>query len=173
MLRLFPCQDSFEAEVAGSDREHGATCLSWSDCPFEHPKLAVGGFSKTACVWTYEESRWHRELSLDAHDEPVHDVAWAPSMGRSYHLIATTGRGNSFKIHTINRNSHGVLSYTSGSSETIPTPSAVWRVAWNLTGTVLVTSAEDGSISLWRRHFDGKWNNIQNLSSPEMHSQRR
>lgn len=74
------------------------TCLSWSDCPFEHPKLVVGGYSKSAAVWTFEESKWQKELILDQHGEAVHDVAWAPSMGRSYHLIATAGRGSSFKV---------------------------------------------------------------------------
>jgi nucleoporin SEH1 len=105
--------------------EHGATALSWSDCPFEAPKLVVGGYSRTAAVWTYEDSRWRKvskqdymssfpiivtpplspylaairqEFVLDAHGEAVHDVAWAPSMGRSYHLIATAGRGNYFKV---------------------------------------------------------------------------
>ena len=94
-------QDSFQAEItAGSDTisEHGATCLSWSDCPFEHPKIVVGGYSKAAAVWTFEDSRWQKELILDQHTEAVHDVAWAPSMGRSYHLIATAGRGLYFKV---------------------------------------------------------------------------
>lgn len=56
-------QDSFQAEVtAGTEAvsEHGATCLSWSDCPFEHPKIVVGGYSKSAAVWTLEDSRWQK-----------------------------------------------------------------------------------------------------------------
>ena len=62
------------------------------------------------------------------------------------------------------RNS-GILSYDAGSSETIETTSPVWRVAWNVTGTVLATSGEDGTLSLWRKNFAGKWNNVQNLPS--------
>jgi hypothetical protein len=58
-------QDSFQAEVMAAGREagaseHGATSLSWSDCPFEAPKLVVGGYSRTAAVWTYEDSRWRK-----------------------------------------------------------------------------------------------------------------
>jgi hypothetical protein len=43
--------------------------------------------------------------------------------------------------------------------------SAVWRVAWNATGTVVATSAEDGSLSLYRKNFAGEWVNVQNLPS--------
>ncbi len=63
----------------------------------------------------------------------------------------------------MSRNNGGSVSYAAGSSETIETPSSVWRVAWNVTGTVLAASGEDGTLSLWRRDFAGKWINIQNL----------
>ena len=68
------------------------------------------------------------------------------------------------KVHTLQRNA-GLISFAAGNTETIETPSPVWRIAWNVTGTVIAASAEDGSISLWRRNFAGKWNNIQNLPS--------
>lgn len=38
--------------------EHGLTCLAWSDCPFELPRLVVGGYSKVAVVWTCEGNKW-------------------------------------------------------------------------------------------------------------------
>jgi len=41
----------------------------------------------------------------------------------------------------------------------------IWRLSWNATGTVLATSAEDGSISLWRKNFAGTWVNVQNIPS--------
>jgi hypothetical protein len=44
-------------EAGDKDRshsEHGLTCISWNDCPFEPAKLAVGGYSKVARVYTLE-----------------------------------------------------------------------------------------------------------------------
>ena len=38
--------------------EHGLTCLAWSDCPFELPRLVVGGYSKIAVVWMCEGGKW-------------------------------------------------------------------------------------------------------------------
>ena len=35
---------------------------------------------------------WLPMLELMGHADRLHDVAWAPSIGRSYHLIATASR---------------------------------------------------------------------------------
>lgn len=95
--------------------EHGLTCLCWSDCVFERPRLAVGGFSRRAVVWIFDDTagstgKWREELELGSIVEQVsstsasassgviHDIAWAPAMGRSYHLIATASRELSFKV---------------------------------------------------------------------------
>jgi nucleoporin SEH1 len=101
-----------------------------------------------------------KELALEAQLQPIHDLAWAPAMGRSYHLIACASREMSFHIHTLRREEGGLVHQ---SSVRIPSPSEVWRVAWNSTGTVLATSAEDGTLSLWRRNFSEEWVNVQNL----------
>lgn len=39
-----------------------------------------------------------QECVLGEHLNPVHDIAWAPAMGRSYHLIATASRESTFKV---------------------------------------------------------------------------
>lgn len=69
------------------------------------------------------------------------------------------------QIHKLNRKEDGSLEYVSTQSVESTTKSNVWRVAWNATGTVLATSAEDGTLSLWRRDFAGAWINVQNLPS--------
>ena len=38
------------------------------------------------------------ELGTPEDTGVIHDVAWAPAMGRSYHLIATASRENKFKV---------------------------------------------------------------------------
>ena len=86
-------------------------------------------------------------------------------MGRSYHLIATASRESTFKIHKLNRKEDGSLEYVSTQSVESTTKANVWRVTWNATGTVLATSAEDGTLSLWRRDFAGAWINVQNIPS--------
>ena len=92
-----------------------------------------------------------KEIEFEAQRQPIHDLAWAPAMGRSFHLVASASRERCFHIHTLLRQGEGA------------SPSEVWRVAWNCTGTVLATSAEDGTLSLWRRDFSEQWVNVQNL----------
>jgi nucleoporin SEH1 len=115
-------------------------------------------------VWTQINAKWVEECVLGTHSNTVHDIAWAPSMGRSYHLIATASRDATFQVHTLLRKDQGVLEYQSSAVIPAANGSPVWRVAWNATGTVLATSAEDGTLSLWRKNFSGSWVNIKSLS---------
>jgi WD40 repeat protein len=102
--------------------EHGLTCIAWNDCPFEPAKIAVGGYSKIARVLSLERNTlkevwcfsfsfqsvtdlqlmvcvfFLQECELGEHSSPVQDIAWAPAMGRSFHLIATASRESSFKV---------------------------------------------------------------------------
>jgi nucleoporin SEH1 len=137
--------------------------MSWNESPFEPAKLAIGGYSKRAVVWTQINSKWVEECILGTHSNTIHDVAWAPSMGKSYHLIATASRDPVFQIHTLIRKEGGALEYQSSEEIVSLNNSPVWRLAWNATGTVLATSSEDGTLSLWRKNFSGKWVNIKTL----------
>ncbi len=44
--------------------EHGLTCISWNDCPFEPAKLAVGGYSKRAVVLSLERNQLREVLFI-------------------------------------------------------------------------------------------------------------
>lgn len=35
----------------------------------------------------------------------------------------------------------------------------VWRVDWNMTGTVLASSGDDSTIRLYKADFSGQWSN--------------
>jgi WD40 repeat protein len=56
----------FESNSANKKRnssEHGLTCVAWNDCPFEPAKLAVGGYSKVARVYSLEKNTL-KEVSI-------------------------------------------------------------------------------------------------------------
>ena len=161
------------ASTAGSSNksEHGLTCISWNVCPFEPAKIAVGGYSMRAVVLTQDNqtgvgggsSKWREECVLGEHTGVIHDIAWAPAMGRSYHLVASASRERSFKVHTLKRLEEGRIEYTSTQTVEVQGQSAIWRVAWNATGTVLATSSEDGAVALWRKDFQGEWQRVQEV----------
>lgn len=166
-LNIWTLQDTLKIyqieNGAGSDcdsSEHGLTCCSWNDSPFEPAKLALGGYAKRLSIWTCDSAnKWSQECVLEESEFVIHDVAWAPSMGRTYHLIASANRTNIVAIHRVKRLSDG--SVEPESCARLECPSAVWRVAWNATGTLLSTSGENGELSLWRKSMGGEWSIIQ------------
>ena len=56
--------------------EHGLTCLSWNSCPFEPEKIAVGGYSKKAAVYSLEQNTFKevKEKSSDKCDTPPFNI---------------------------------------------------------------------------------------------------
>eukprot|EP01083_Nonionella_stella_P148056 468095_1 len=137
-----------------SDKE--SCCIGWNESPLDPHQMAVGTY-KSAKIWEYnpEYKRWQAVAELTGHTDAVYDVAWAPKMGRTFHLIATAckdGRVRLFKL----RNEKG--KYSIDVMATLSDHNApVWRVSWNLTGTVLASSGDDGTARLWRRDTHGSW----------------
>ncbi|TEB19210.1 WD40 repeat-like protein [Coprinellus micaceus] len=97
----------------------------------------------------------------------VTSVAWAPSCGRSYHLIATAGRDGHVRIWKLKpppedmgdddaMHEDGKWTATSV-GDFDHHKSAVGRVEWNITGTVLSSAGNDGRIRLWKATANNVW----------------
>ena len=84
---------------AGADRS--GRLLQASCCPVfpgthhersdAHRQSSVSVSALTVCLSLLQE------CVLGEHSQPVHDIAWAACLGRSFHLIATASREASFK----------------------------------------------------------------------------
>eukprot|EP00729_Bicosta_minor_P001492 gene1492-29606_t len=82
--------------------------------------------------------------------EAVHDVAFAPNFGRSYHLLAVAAES---KVYILKMTAATVAE--GGDPE--PVTSGVWRVAWNVTGTVLASAGHGPKVRLWKTDYKGDW----------------
>jgi len=81
----------------------GITCLSWNPSPLDaRPMLVVGSSDPSTNIklWEYNETyrKWMHIDTFVGHSSTIHDVCWAPNMGRSYHLIATASKDRKVKI---------------------------------------------------------------------------
>ncbi|KAL4682616.1 hypothetical protein H8959_002171 [Pygathrix nigripes] len=102
-----------------------------------------------------QQEKYAKAETLMTVTDPVHDIAFAPNLGRSFHILAiatkdvriftlkpvrkeltSSGGPTKFEIHI-------VAQFDNHNSQ-------VWRVSWNITGTVLASSGDDGCVRLWK-----------------------
>ncbi|KAJ3523449.1 hypothetical protein NMY22_g11435 [Coprinellus aureogranulatus] len=105
--------------------------------------------------------------SINLNSYSITSVAWAPSCGRSYHLIATGGRDGHVRLWKLKPppEDNGDDDAMHEDGKWIATSigdfdhhkSAVGRVEWNITGTVLSSAGNDGRIRLWKANANGAW----------------
>ncbi|KAH9984486.1 WD40-repeat-containing domain protein [Russula vinacea] len=104
--------------------------------------------------------------SEDATAYAITSISWASSCGRSYHLVATGGRDGHVRVWKLRPTSLDD-ERMEGSEEPKWSgsvvgdfdyhKSAVSRVEWNTTGTVLSSAGNDGRIRLWKATTGSIW----------------
>mmetsp|Transcript_214 Transcript_214/g.343 ORF Transcript_214/g.343 Transcript_214/m.343 type:complete len:322 (+) Transcript_214:219-1184(+) len=139
------------------------TCLSWNPSRFDKPMLVVGGHGEIAKVWMRDDEKrqWRVQAELIKHKGNINDVCWSPCLGRSYHLIATASSDTQIKIWRLSKSETGEVKVECEAE--LSQETEVWRCAWNITGTILATSGDDGAVRLWKKNFQGKYICISNL----------
>mmetsp|Transcript_8945 Transcript_8945/g.22761 ORF Transcript_8945/g.22761 Transcript_8945/m.22761 type:complete len:327 (+) Transcript_8945:197-1177(+) len=155
-LKSWRVSDSFAVAKSGAE----ATCLSWNPSRFESQMLVVGCASKSVSVWAKNQDarRWDRVVDFPTDADP-NDVSWAPNLGRSYHLIAVAN-GNKVDIWRLMWSAEKNSYCEFKRDAELMSNTEVWRCEWNITGTVLATSGDSGTITLWRKNFQNQWNRI-------------
>jgi nucleoporin SEH1 len=142
------------------------SCLSWNPSLFRlhSPMIAAGSDSTTSepKVFIFEYSEYNRKWSktdtLTQITDPVHDLAFAPNCGRSYHVLAVASKDVSiFNLKPVqdpSGNSRFEVNLTAQFNDHYCT---VWRVTWNVTGTMLASSGDDGYLRMWRMNYQKGW----------------
>lgn len=169
--------------TASSNENMGVSSLSWCTGRFEPATLVIGYASGRVSICRYDDGRrtWMELLRLPGHltsdgiPRGVLDVAWAPNVGRTFHLIASCGKDNRLLVHRIKRvgggdgeddddddgkNSSGL---TYEDTALLDQERTNWRCQWNVTGTVLASSGDGGAVMLWKNDFHGNWKCVSDI----------
>ena len=88
-LTFWSVMHEFEARKGGA-----CVCLSWNPSRYHSPLLAVGTEDPAIKIWEHSADArgWSHVETLTGHTAPVNDVAFAPNMGRSFHLLASCSK---------------------------------------------------------------------------------
>lgn len=146
------------------------SCISWNASRMHAPMIAVGSDDPSPSaggkcqIYEFNSAnrKWNKVESLSVVTDPVHDVAFAPNLGRSYHLLAIASKD--LKIISLTPYGRDAASTTQGSkfkmqqvADFSEHESQVWRLSWNVTGTILCSSGDDGCVRLWKANYLGSW----------------
>ena len=146
-------------------------CLDWCPSRMQPAMMVVGCGREHVCkIYHYDDAtrRWVPREHLRGHEDTIHDIAWAPSCGRSYQLIATACKDKRVRIFKLTpaaasedseagKRSPGSLFDVQMVAELPDHGADVWRVQWNLTGTILSSSGDDGRVMLWKSNVLDEW----------------
>lgn len=155
-LSHWPLQDELEVQ------RQPVTCMAWNPSRFDAVESLAMATGDSVKIWVHTEQRkWHMICSLADHHNTVHDVSWAPNLGRSYHLIATASKDRAVRIWKV-AFSGDVMGHVEPECVALfkDHGSEVWRVEWNLTGSILASSGDDGTVRLWKSNRVGEWKAI-------------
>ncbi|CAF1151448.1 unnamed protein product [Adineta ricciae] len=158
------------------------SCVSWSTARHHlAPLIAIGsddcntGAGAKLQLWEYASDRKASKVDLTSVNallqNAIKDIQFAPNFGQSYHLLAVAS--NNIELFTIrpakeqlnNSSENKAQIYDVARINTLDDHgSTVWKVCWNVFGSVLYSCGDDGRVRMWKGTINGPWKCESNVN---------
>lgn len=155
----------------------GETSFAFSWCPFRFggQQLVVAVNNLVHLYRCDNRNQWQAAELIQDDAGLVRCVDWANGGQRGYELIATGSKNGIVRIYKLTESDEGLMiggggyvvqmvaqfEHRGGASNDVQ------RVQWNVTGTVLTTSGDDGRIRFWKEDHLGTWTQHSIMSAEE------
>lgn len=116
-----------------------------------------------------EKVRMVKVCSLPEHNGLIRLISWAPSMGRSYDMLATGCKDGYIRIIKVYEE-NGEFK-TDIVAKINDHRQEVWLVQWNSTGTILSSAGDDGKVRLWKCNSSNSWKCMSEINSSNRRSE--
>ncbi|KAF7284358.1 hypothetical protein GWI33_022146 [Rhynchophorus ferrugineus] len=155
------------------------SCLSWNPSlsRLHPPMIAVGSddtnVNNGGKVFVYEYSensrRWVKLDTISSITDAVHDLEFSPNLGRSFHILAVA-TNRDLRILNLTPLDDEQASQNGVTKLDIQTAAqfndhggTVWRVCWNVTGTIVTSAGDDGFVRMFKMHSINLWKSITSI----------
>ncbi|KAH3903401.1 Seh1p SCDLUD_001036 [Saccharomycodes ludwigii] len=146
--------------------------LVWCPSRFYQETIVCCALDQGLIYQRNKEGKLFLAATLPGHKGLIRSVSWAPSIGRTYQLVATGCKDGNVRIFKITDHNKYIASNYSGNGDNEANNSTiaveliaekddhkgeVWSVSWNLTGTVLSSAGDDGKVRLWKSSYSDEF----------------
>ena len=109
--------------------------------------------TSTSSSWVEDSTNQPISSSSATHSDWIRDVAWSPSIIPNTNIIASCSEDRTVIIWTqkggLGHEWVGVVMHTFDDP--------VWRLSWNMTGSILAVSSGDNNVTLWKQDMNEVW----------------
>jgi protein transport protein SEC13 len=153
--------------------QDGAACMAVSWAPYNSlgsqgasgpiQRVVTGSTNTAVTVWQFspESNAWQIVgVPLYGHNDWVRDVAWAPNVGIPANVVASASDDHTVRIWLQSGDAQ-----SDWSEHVLHTfRSAVYRISWSLTGSVLSVAAGDDEVTFWKQRPDHSWAQLSSVT---------
>ena len=109
--------------------------------------------SSSSSSWVEDSTNQPISSTSATHSDWIRDVAWSPSIIPNTNIIASCSEDRIVIIWTqkggLGQDWVGVVMHTFDDP--------VWRLSWNMTGSILAVSSGDNNVTLWKQDMNEVW----------------